>query len=71
MDEKKSLLNRIVTWIVIGVLAILAIKIVLSLLGAAFGLIGFLLFTVAPLVFIGWLAIKAYEAFGKNGRSPD
>lgn len=66
MQEKKSLLSRIVTWVIIGVLAVLAIKLVLSLLGAAFGLVGFLLFTVAPLVFIGWLALKAYAAFTKE-----
>jgi hypothetical protein len=69
MEEKKSLLSRIVTWVVIGVLAVLALRIVLGLVGAAFGLIGFLLFTVAPLVLVGWLAVKAYHAFAKNGDS--
>ena len=73
MTNHTSLLSRIVTWTIIGVLAILAFKIavrllgfLLGLLGMAFGIVAFLLFTVAPILFVGWLAIKAWNAFTKE-----
>lgn len=65
-DENKSLLKQILTWTVVGILAVLAIKLVLSLLGMAFGLVTFLLFTVGPILLIGWLAVKAWNAFARE-----
>lgn len=66
MTEKKSLFKQIVTWTAVGIVAVLAIKFVLGLLGAAFGLVGFLLFTVGPILLVGWLAMKAWAAFSKK-----
>ena len=73
MSEEKSLLGRIVTWTVIGILAVLAIRLAAHLLGflmgivgMVFGLVTFLLFTVGPLILVGWLAMKAYRAFTKE-----
>lgn len=70
MSEGKSLLSRIVTWTIIGVLAVLAIKLALRLLGflvgvvgAVLGLVVFFLFTVGPILLVGWLGVKAYKAF--------
>lgn len=65
-EQDKSLFKQILTWTVVGILAILALKIVFSLLGMAFGLIMFLLFTVGPLLLVGWLAVKAWNAFTKE-----
>ncbi len=61
MTEDRSLLSRIVTWTIIGVLAIVALKIVFGLLGFA----AFLVFTVGPIILIGWLAVKAWQAFSQ------
>jgi hypothetical protein len=63
MGENTSLLGRVVTWLVIGIIAIIAIKIVLGILGFVLGLAGFLFFVIAPLVVLGWLAMKAWQAF--------
>ena len=65
-DNNTSPLTQIITWTIVGILAILAIKLVLSLLGMAVGLAGFLLFTVGPIILIGWLAVKAWNAFTKE-----
>lgn len=65
-EQDKSLLKQALTWIVVGIVAIMAIKLVLGLLGMAFGLISFLLFTVGPIVLVGWLAMKAWKAFTKE-----
>ena len=66
MAEQKSLFKQILTWTVVGIIALMALKIVLGLLGAAFGLVGFLLFTVGPILLVGWLAVKAWDAFAKK-----
>ena len=65
-EQDKSLLKQALTWIVVGIVAIMAIKLVLGLLGMAFGLVSFLLFTVGPIVLVGWLAMKAWKAFAKE-----
>lgn len=61
MGDGSSLLSRIITWTIIGVLAIVALKIVFGILGFA----AFLLFTLAPIILIGWLAVKAWQAFSQ------
>lgn len=73
MTENTSLLSRIVTWTVIGILAILAFKVARWLLGFLFGMVGmvlglalFLLFTVGPILLVGWLVVKAWDAFTKE-----
>ena len=66
MAENKSLVKQVLTWTVVGILAVLAIKFVLGLLGMAFGLVTFLLFTVGPILLVGWLAVKAWNAFAKE-----
>ena len=65
-EQDKTLFKQIVTWTVVGIIAVLALKLVLSLLGMAFGLITFLLFTVGPILLVGWLAVKAWNAFTKE-----
>lgn len=66
MAENKSLFKQIVTWTLVGIVAVLALKAILGLLGMAFGLVGFLLFTVGPILLLGWLGVKAWNAFTKK-----
>ena len=65
-EHDTSLFKQVLTWTVVGILAILALKLLFSLLGIAMGLIGFLLFTVGPILLVGWLAVKAWNAFTKE-----
>jgi hypothetical protein len=76
MGEKKSLLRKVVTWTLLGVLAVIVIRIAFKILGVLVGVVGmvfglamFLLFTVAPVVFLAWLAVKAWKAFSKKPAS--
>ena len=71
MSEQKSMLKQILTWAVVGILAIVAIKVAFSLMGVALGLVSFLLFTVAPIVFLGWLAVKGWNAYTKKPATGD
>ena len=65
-EHDTSLLKQILTWTVVGIVAVLALKLVFRLMGMAFGLVSFLLFTVGPILLIGWLAVKAWNAFTKQ-----
>jgi hypothetical protein len=55
----------VVTWGVVGAVALLALELVLgvlgAVLGAAFPLLRFLVFTVAPLALAGWGVMKVFE----------
>lgn len=61
-ERNTSLLSRIITWTIIGIVALIVLKIAMRLLGLVFGL----LFTVVPILLIGWLAVKAWKAFSKE-----
>jgi hypothetical protein len=64
------MLGTLITLFVLGILGIVAVSLVFALLGAAFslafGLVGFLLFKVAPVVLIGWVVVKLV---GRSRRS--
>jgi hypothetical protein len=55
-------MGTLITLFILGILGLVAASVVLGLLGAAFGLVfglaGFLLFKVAPVVLIGWVVVK-------------
>lgn len=61
-----TLLGKLIVWAIIGVLAIVAIKVALTVFGIALGIGAFLLFTVGPLILIGWLALKGWEYLTRN-----
>ncbi len=56
------MLTSLLTLFVVGLVALVAVGIVLSILGAvlgiAFGLAGFLLFKVAPIVLVGYVVMR-------------
>ncbi|HET7231326.1 MAG TPA: hypothetical protein VFJ16_15055 [Longimicrobium sp.] len=72
MDENgKSTLDTILKWVVLVILAVVAMKIVFAAFAMAFVLGGFLLTKVLPLVVLVWLVMKAVEWLkGRNGPAP-
>lgn len=73
MSENGSLFGRILTWTVVGILAVIALKLAVRLIGFLVGLAGMvlgvamlLLFTLGPIVLLGWLAMKAWKAFTRE-----
>lgn len=56
------MLSTLLTLFIVGLIAIVGIAIVLSLVGAvlglAFGLVGFLLFKVAPVILVGYVLVR-------------
>ena len=72
MDEHgKTSLETILKWIVVVILAIVALKIVFSVLAIAWMVGGVLLMKVLPLVLLVWLVLKLVEWWkGRNGATP-
>ena len=72
MDENgKSTLETVLKWIVLVILAVVAMKIVFSVFAVAFVVGGVLLTKVLPLVVLVWLVLKAIEWWkSHNGAAP-
>lgn len=72
MDENsKSTLETVLKWIVLVILAVVAMKIVFSVFAIAFVVGGVLLTKVLPLVVLVWLVLKAIEWWkSRNGATP-
>ena len=72
MDEHgKTSLESILKWIVVVILAIVALKIVFSVLAIAWVIGGVLLTRVLPLVLLVWLVLKLVEWWkGRDGGTP-
>jgi len=58
-------MGTLLTFLAVGLVTIIAAGIVLSIVGAVFSLsislVGFLLTKVAPIMFLGWAALKIFD----------
>lgn len=56
------MIGALLKLLMLGIVGVVVVGVVLTLLGAAvsltFGLVGFLLFKVAPLLLVGWIVLK-------------
>lgn len=56
------MLGTLITLLIAGFLGLVAISVVLAIVGAilsvTFGIVGFLLFKVAPILLVGWVVLK-------------
>jgi uncharacterized membrane protein len=56
------MLSALLTFFIVGLVALVAIAVLLAVVGAVFGLafslVGFLLFKVAPIVLVGYLLVR-------------
>jgi TRAP-type C4-dicarboxylate transport system permease small subunit len=70
MSSSNSSFEQVIKWIVVVILAIVALKVVATVLGIAFFLGGFLLSKVLPLVLMVWLIYAIIQWLGgKKGSS--
>lgn len=60
MSERNDF-ETVLKWVVVVILAIVALKVLATVLGLAFVLGGFLLFRVLPLVLVVWAVYKAVQ----------
>ena len=69
--QNDSKLETILKWIVLVIAAVVALKIVFSVLAIAFVVGGVLLTKVLPLVLLVWIALKLVEWWkSRNGTVP-
>jgi hypothetical protein len=58
-------MGTLLTFLAVGLVTLIAAGVVLTVVGAVFsltfGLAQFLLFKVAPIMFVGWLALKIFD----------
>lgn len=59
------MLGTLITLLIAGFLGLVAISVVLAIVGAVlsvtFGIVGFLLFKVAPILLVGWVVLKLVD----------
>ena len=63
---QRSTIARLVTWLIVGLLVVLAIRLLFALLRVTFGIAGFLFLTIVPLIIIGWLAMKLWDRHNRG-----
>jgi len=63
----KPVIRALITFFFVGLITLIVGGIVISVVGAvlgtAFGLASFLLFKVAPILLVGWVALKVFQKF--------
>lgn len=67
------MIGTLVTILTVGLVTLVVAGVALSVIGAifsiTFGLVGFLLFKVAPILLVGWLVLKLIDRWkGSPGR---
>ena len=69
------MLGSLLTFFAVGLITLVAAGIVLSIIGVVFsitiGLTSFLLFKVAPILLVGWIAVKIIQKAGGGGTLSD
>ena len=58
MDRtQRSMLARLITWLIVGIIVVLIIRLLFAIVGAAWSIF----LAIVPLVIIGWLAMKLWD----------
>lgn len=65
----RSLLSKLLTWFFVALLAIAALKLSFWVVGVALGIGTWLLFTIGPILFVGWLVLKLMRRLGEPRRT--
>jgi hypothetical protein len=65
-----SLGARLMTGGVLAVIGLITIKVVVAVLSGFLALLGFLFFTVLPILLVGWIIVRLWKHFGSNGERP-
>jgi hypothetical protein len=58
--------SRLLTGSVLAVIGLITVKVLMALFGAVMGFVSFLLFTVLPILLIGWLVLKVIKQLKRD-----
>lgn len=67
-NGERSLLGKMITWFFVALLTIAALKLAFWVVGAAIGIGTWVLFTIGPILLVGWLVIKVVRWMGEPRR---
>jgi hypothetical protein len=62
--------GRLMTGGVLAVIGLITIKVVVAVVSGVFALLAFVLFTVLPIVLVGWVLMKLFRHFSGSGDAP-
>lgn len=65
-DRQRSTVARLVTWLIVGVVVVLLVRVLFALLRVSFGIAWWLFVTIVPLILIGWLAMKVWDRYHRR-----
>lgn len=60
-----TLLGKLITWVIVAAVVLLALRLVFLVLGVGM----FLIFRVVPLLLIGWLLLKVWQHLSPKSES--
>lgn len=60
-DRQRSAIARLVTWLLVGIVVVVIVRLLFGLLRVGFGIAWWLFVTVVPLILIGWIVMKLWE----------
>ncbi len=67
MDQtQRSMVARLVTWLIVGLIVVLAIRLLFAVVRVSFGIAWWLFITIVPLILLGWLAMKLWDRYGSG-----
>jgi hypothetical protein len=58
--------SKLLTGSVLAVIGLITVRVLTALFGAVMGFLSFVLFTVLPIVLIGWLIMKVFKSLSKD-----
>lgn len=70
-NGEKTLLGKLVTWLFVALVAIAVLKMAFWVVGVAFGLGAWLLFTLGPILLVGWVVIRIVRYLSRPTRYPE
>jgi hypothetical protein len=65
-ENGKGITTTVITWLVVGIVVIVAIKLAFLVIGSILGFGLFLIFTLGPVLLAGWLAMKVLRRFSRD-----
>ena len=65
-DRQRSTVARLVTWLIVGVVVVLLVRVLFALLRVSFGIAWWLFVTLGTFILIGWLAMKLWDRYHRR-----
>jgi hypothetical protein len=63
-------LRMLLKWLLVGLVAIVALRLILKLAGVIVGFALWAIFALGPILLVGWLVLKALRHFSRDADYP-